>query len=159
MPPKKSSSPARTSSSTRKGLGSKSLLLMTALATLVLLVIIVRCYRKKNRVKTSASTNRSNCGMNNETLYFFYADWCPHCKKAMPEMHDFEAYAKKTFPGKKVKQISIVDPVEPEASIISCLNVTSVPTVFFVGKSGRFQKMNVACTFQNLKEMAHKMWA
>lgn len=77
----------------------------------------------------------------------------------MPEVQEFEAYAKKTFPGKKIHHVSTVDPVEPNASIIACLNVKSVPTVFFIGKTGRFQKLDVACTFQNLKEMAHKVWA
>jgi len=61
---------------------------------------------KKN--SDHADVANANDRSNNADIYFFYADWCPHCKKAKPEWKNFKSNNdKKVINGYTVNCIDI----------------------------------------------------
>jgi thiol-disulfide isomerase/thioredoxin len=65
------------------------------IAIIVLLFIYLGYYLYNNYFKpqqknTIDAANTSDIG-NVADIYFFYADWCPHCKKAKPEWKKFKS--------------------------------------------------------------------
>jgi len=88
-----------------------------------------------NRTASTDSTGAS-AGANSgkeALIYFFHADWCPHCKKAQPEWDTFKmSYDNKLKNGYKIKCISVdcTDDKESTAkNLINQYNVESYPTV------------------------------
>jgi thiol-disulfide isomerase/thioredoxin len=45
------------------------------------------------KVNNNIFTDVANSNIRNRqvTIYFFHVDWCPHCKKALPEWNKFKA--------------------------------------------------------------------
>ena len=80
--------------------------------------------------------NMSNMNERNQTveIYFFAADWCPHCTKAKPEWGTF----KKSYDGKEVNGYVVkcifVDCTETSQhnDLIQKFNVDSYPTLKLV---------------------------
>jgi len=67
------------------------------------------------------------------TVYFFTADWCPHCRKAKPTIDDFEhKYNGQSLNGRTIA-VERVDCTDSEitevAEKINHFDVTSFPTV------------------------------
>ena len=89
------------------------------------------------------------------TVYFFFADWCPHCKKAKPVWSQFT----NKYNGKVVNEYKIIcipvdctDAEKPEtAQMISQFNVISYPTVKMV-KDGNTYEFDAKITDANLEE-------
>jgi thiol-disulfide isomerase/thioredoxin len=79
-------------------------------------------------------TDTSSSG-GNANLYFFSADWCPHCTVAKPEWESF----KSTYDGKEMGKYTLVcnnvdctdnGASDPKvAQLMSTYNVSSFPTV------------------------------
>lgn len=72
--------------------------------------ILVYFYSKfsKKRKESSYEGNVSNANMREKTadIFFFHADWCPHCLKALPTWKTFvDAYDKKVVNGYKLNCI------------------------------------------------------
>lgn len=69
-------------------------------------------------------------------IYFFHANWCPHCKKAMPEWNSFASMNDgKTVNGYKITCVNIDCSDENDAKssqFISKFNIDSYPTVKLV---------------------------
>ena len=70
------------------------------------------------------------------TVYFFFADWCPHCKKAKPVWSQFTSkYDGKTIDGYKITCVP-VDCTDAEKSetahMISEFSIKSYPTIKMV---------------------------
>jgi thiol-disulfide isomerase/thioredoxin len=63
-------------------------------------------------------------------VYLFYANWCPHCKKAKPHWDEF----KKSYDGKVVKGSRIttieVDCTDGASPLIQEYKINGYPTVF-----------------------------
>jgi thiol-disulfide isomerase/thioredoxin len=67
------------------------------LITFVLIIFIIAGYYgykkyavpsiENDKYKDVSNANRRN---KEAILYFFYADWCPHCRKAKPEWNSFK---------------------------------------------------------------------
>lgn len=82
-------------------------------AIAILLVILITTYAykhiylpKKEKAKFQNVANASPNGRT-ITIYMFHVDWCPHCKKAMPEWQMFrDEYNNKQVNG---YQISVLD--------------------------------------------------
>jgi thiol-disulfide isomerase/thioredoxin len=49
-------------------------------------------YMPMNKNADFADVANANDRGNIADIYFFYADWCPHCKKAKPEWINFKAH-------------------------------------------------------------------
>ena len=75
---------------------------------------------------TSDSSNKK------AELYFFYTDWCPHCKKAKPEW----AKLKENYSGNKKINGYILSFIEvdceAEPDLANKFNVTGYPTIKLV---------------------------
>ena len=92
-----------------------------------------------NRNDTSSGSpdvqNAENSGKE-ALIYFFHADWCPHCKKAQPEWDTFKmSHHNKVKNGYIIKCISVdcTDDKESTAKqLINEYNVESYPTVKMV---------------------------
>ena len=76
------------------------------IVTLVIIFLGIGVYSYRTfaipMVKNKDSANISNANRRTQTadLYFFNADWCPHCKKALPAWQNFvSSYDKTTVNG------------------------------------------------------------
>ena len=76
----------------------------------------------------------ANANQNNgvATIFMFHVNWCPHCKKAMPEWEKFiEKYDSKEINGYKIKCVDI-DCTKESSDITSAIqkyNIESYPTI------------------------------
>ena len=69
-------------------------------------------------------------------MYFFTADWCPHCKSAKPVIDDFDKkYNGKVIKGQqlKINRVDCTDADKPDvAKLIDTYSVKSFPTIKLV---------------------------
>ena len=84
------------------------------LVLLVILVVLVVYYIRQNNEGFSERP----------TVYFFYVDWCPHCKTAKPKVQEF----KKNNSNVNVKEVNC----EKEKELAKKFNVRAYPTVYLV---------------------------
>lgn len=66
-------------------------------------------------------------GMTQETLIFFYADWCGYCKSFKPEVDKVTTI--------KVQYVNCTSPGEKEKQMMKEYNVSGFPALFY--KSGK----------------------
>jgi len=102
--------------------------------SVIFLIASIFVYRKyvSNRINASYVANNefntSKPGLESVDMYFFYTEWCPHCKTAKPIWFDF----KKEMEGKKVKGIKInffeVD-CDKDSATSDKFNVKGFPTI------------------------------
>ena len=78
-------------------------------------------------------------GANEATVYFFFADWCPHCKAAKPVWIQFkEEYHGKIINGNQIicRDIDCTDdtndPNDKISALISQYKVESFPTIIML---------------------------
>jgi thiol-disulfide isomerase/thioredoxin len=81
-------------------------------------------------------------GANEATVYFFFADWCPHCTKAKPEWTAFANEKDgKIVNGTKLRCI-MVDCSDPDVSDVAAkidqYGVNSYPTIKLVFKDNTY---------------------
>ena len=85
--------------------------------------------KMNDRFKDVANMNRRN---KEAIVYMFHVDWCPHCKKAMPEWTAFKnQYDGLEINGYVIKCIDI-DCTNEKSDVKSAMNkykITSFPTV------------------------------
>lgn len=82
-------------------------------------------------------------------IYLFYADWCPHCKKAKPEWNTFKSsYDGKEVNGFKIKCIG-VDCTDGTSPYIQQYEVNGYPTLVLV-KDGNKIAFDSKITTDNL---------
>lgn len=118
---------------------------------LIILFAIVAYYGFRRFAKPVISkevskdiANANTRGMNAD-LYFFHADWCPHCKKASPAWKEFYAeYNGKTVNGYTLQLHDInctedsADNSNPAvAEIIQKFNIQGYPTVILQTDDGK----------------------
>jgi thiol-disulfide isomerase/thioredoxin len=76
-------------------------------------------------------------------IFFFTADWCPHCKSAKPAIDDFDKkYNGKVVKGQKIviNRVDCTNADEPDvAKLIDTYSVKSFPTIKLVkiGDNGK----------------------
>jgi len=85
--------------------------------------------QQNNKFKDVANANRRN---KDAIVYFFHVDWCPHCKKALPEWKNFSSkYNGKEINGYRVKCVD-KDCTNETSDIIELINkykIDSYPTI------------------------------
>jgi len=107
------------------------------IVTLITIIFVIVAYygykhvmgQQNNKYKDVANANRRN----KETIiYFFHVDWCPHCKKALPEWKKFSTtYNNKEINGYKLRCMDI-DCTKETSDITEYINkykIDSYPTV------------------------------
>lgn len=113
---------------------------MTQILIVLALVIFVYAgyymysqHEKQERVKKDSEAVYQPMDLNTIHVYFFTADWCPHCKKVKTIINDFiDGYDGKTIKGTKIKaqRVDCTDSSDSESStMINTYNVSSFPTV------------------------------
>ena len=94
---------------------------------LIIIILLLAAYHVLNRYKMFESFDVANDSNKKGTeciIYFFHADWCPHCKKALPEWESF----KQTNDGKVINgyKINCVD--------VNCTNEDDANTTQYINK-------------------------
>jgi thiol-disulfide isomerase/thioredoxin len=92
-----------------------------------------------NRTSTNSTDPKSQSAANSgkeAIIYFFHADWCPHCKKAEPEWNAFKAgHDEKHVNGYIIRCKSVDctnDKDSNAAEMINRFGVDSYPTIKMV---------------------------
>lgn len=81
--------------------------------------------------------SNANTRSGESQLYFFYADWCPHCKRAKPEWEKIvKNYDNKDFGKYKLKTIE-VDCSEGDSPLIQQYGIDGYPTIIMVNNNKR----------------------
>jgi thiol-disulfide isomerase/thioredoxin len=91
--------------------------------------------QQKNRFSDVANVNRRN---SEAIVYFFHVDWCPHCKKALPEWKNFVSkYDGKEINGYKLKCVDMDCTKETSniTELINRYNIDSYPTIKLIRDS------------------------
>lgn len=113
---------------------SKSSENIVILVLLVILVVLVVYYIRQNNEGFSERP----------TVYFFYVDWCPHCKTAKPKVQEF----KKTNKHVNVKEVNC----EEEKELARKFNVSAYPTVYLVNGEEKTE-LNEAINVNSLNNL------
>ena len=89
------------------------------------------------------------------TVYFFTADWCPHCRNAKPVIDEFQTEYDNKIINKKPISIKRVDCTDSDiaevAEQIAHFNVTSFPTVKIQDSNGKIFEFDAKITNANLE--------
>ena len=108
------------------------------IAIIVLIIFLVlanyayaKFYTKKqaNKYSDVANANRRNKEVQ---IFFFHVDWCPHCKKALPEWTTFKSqYDGQEKNGYVIRCIDLncTDETADVTQAINRYNIDSYPTV------------------------------
>jgi thiol-disulfide isomerase/thioredoxin len=126
-----------------------------ALAIVVVVIVVWQIYSRNIPTVKSASMEGSEAeGLlenfsgspsdeasgSDYRLLFFYANWCPHCKAAKPEMEKVKAELEKgPVNGKTVKLVEYdcTEPSPEMESIMDKYQVSSYPTILLVSADGK----------------------
>ena len=117
----------------------------TRIIFIVLLVILFsyigyngykKYYKNEKDVKQFSDVANTNTRKKEAQVIFFFADWCPHCKKAKPEWQQF----KEEYDGKEVNGHSIScqsidctkDQDQKTTTLIKEYNIESYPTIIMI---------------------------
>ena len=95
-----------------------------------------RYYKKTKDVKEFSDVANANTRKRTANILFFFADWCPHCKKAKPEWEQF----KEEYNGKIVNEYEIncqavdctKDSDPQTAALIAEHKIESYPTIIML---------------------------
>jgi thiol-disulfide isomerase/thioredoxin len=67
------------------------ILLIVVIFTIVSMIMYKRYATKNKKYVTNNEFNSQPKGITTADIYFFYTEWCPHCKTAKPIWADFKA--------------------------------------------------------------------
>jgi thiol-disulfide isomerase/thioredoxin len=109
-----------------KGFSAKKLMksvnvenVVIAILVIVLVVLVVVYVNKNNEQFQTKGI-----------LYFFYVDWCPHCKTAKPIISELEQDSSVTSKA-EIKRVNC-EGSEVEQQLAKDFNVRGYPTIVFV---------------------------
>jgi len=92
-------------------------------------------------------------------VYFFYADWCPHCTKAKPEWNTFKSeFDGKEMNGNKIQAIEVdcTETTPQNSPLIQKFNVDSFPTIKMM-KSDKQIDFDSKVTSSSLSQFVNSM--
>ncbi len=104
----------------------------------------------------ASDISNGNARLSETQVYFFYADWCPHCKKAKPEWDQFmKQYNNKTVGTYQIIPIG-VDCSEGENPLIQKYGVDGYPTVILL-KGDQRVDYDAKITYDNLSKFVEDL--
>ena len=109
----------------------KSLYTPIILSVVVLFIIIYVTHIMYKSYKV-ANESFNDQEVKDAELYFFFANWCPHCKTAKPEMEKVKNnFHQRTINGYtiKVKYVDCSNDSQESKMLLSKYNVQGYPTV------------------------------
>ena len=115
------------------------IILIVALAIIFLYVgynVYKTSFKKSDQEKEFSDVANANKRKRDAQVLFFFADWCPHCRKAKPEWEQF----KEEYDGKVINEHLInclsVDCTDEKnqttAALIKKHNIESYPTIIML---------------------------
>jgi len=115
------------------------LLLVFALVAYFMYTRYLSSTIKDRKYNDVANTSSRNEGLQ---IFFFYADWCPHCKNAKPDWNSFRTQVDGTVVNGYTIQTVAVDCTnldsDPEAArLVKQNNVSGFPSVFAMKDNNR----------------------
>jgi thiol-disulfide isomerase/thioredoxin len=130
---------------------------------LVIVFLLVGQYVYKRSTKSEnfdVANDISESRQPGAVIYFFHADWCPHCKKAQPEWESFKQSTDgKMINGYKVSCVNINCTNEDDSKsneYINKFNIDSYPTVKMV-KDGKTIDFESRITTSSLDSFLNSM--
>tara|TARA_B100001093_G_scaffold253054_1_gene242136 strand:- start:399 stop:842 length:444 start_codon:yes stop_codon:yes gene_type:complete len=118
-----------------KLLNKNKIKILLSLIVFTLFIVIVYFVYKKyifDKIKPKYVENKEFIGNKKQDyveLYFFYTDWCPHCKSAKPIWENL----KKTTPSINNVKINYIDvDCEKEKELAERFNIEGYPTIKLV---------------------------
>ena len=107
---------------------------------------------KNNAIYQPTDETKTNTAI---TVYFFTADWCPHCRNAKPAIDEFQTEYNNKIINKKIIYIKRIDCTDSEvkevAEQIAHFNVPSFPTVTIQDSTGKKFEFDAKITRANLE--------
>jgi len=104
------------------------ILLIVVIFTIVSMVMYKRYATKNKKYVTNNEFNSQPKGITTADIYFFYTEWCPHCKTAKPIWADFKAQmAEKPVNGITLNFIEV--DCDKDTATSDKFNVKGFPTI------------------------------
>lgn len=100
-----------------------------------------------------ADIANDNRRVSDAKILFFYANWCPHCKKAKPDWDQFNSDYNNTEMGFYKIVNEQIDCTEGTDSRIQEYAIDGYPTIIMV-KDGKRINYDARITYDNLKKFA-----
>ena len=112
---------------------NKQLIIWSSIAGILLIVIAYFIYKNYllDKIKPDYIENKEFISKNVDSviLYFFYTDWCPHCKSAKPIWEDL----KNTITMVNNVKINYIDVnCDNEKQLAETFNIEGYPTIKMV---------------------------
>ena len=118
----------------------KSMLLVTILIIIftIVFIFVYNTYIKnsitKNHSLNREYTDRKETDNNDVLIMFFYTEWCPYCKQALPEIKKFEDYiASQNEKNDYIITLTKID-CDKNSTIADKYKVESYPTIKLIYK-------------------------
>ena len=117
-----------------------SWIVLIIILLIIFLLLGVYSYKKyyESKIPTKPFKNVANANTRGKPteVFFFYADWCPHCKNAKPEWYKFkEEYDGKVMNGWQIQCIEVNctdENNDTSNKLIAEYKVESYPTIIMV---------------------------
>lgn len=137
----------------------------TILIIFVLMIFIIASYyaynkffKEKKIVKKYNDVPNTNTRTKTADVFFFYVDWCPHCKTAKPIWNQFKEKYNNTVVNDYLitcNELNCTDDDNPNvASAIAKYNIESYPTIKIMINSKQYE-FDTKITFNALKEFVN----
>ena len=131
----------------------------------ILLVFIIagyygytQFYIKNKDVKKYNDIPNTNTRKQTADIFFFYVDWCPHCKTAKPIWNQFKEKYNNTVVNDYLitcNELNCTDDANPDiADAIAKYNIESYPTIKMIINSKQYE-FDTKITFNSLKEFVN----
>ena len=114
---------------------------------------------RENPTEDVANANNRNSGGEVVEVLLFHVDWCPHCKRAMPEWSSFkQQYDGKKMGGYEVKCVDVdcTDETSEVTNYINKYDIDSYPTVK-MQKGDQKISFDASVTSENLESFVEMM--
>jgi thiol-disulfide isomerase/thioredoxin len=115
-------------------------------------------YSKKQEVKKYDDIPNTNTRKQTADVFFFYVDWCPHCKTAKPIWNQFKEKYNNTVVNDYLitcKELNCTDDASPNiADAIAKYKIDSYPTIKMTINSKQYE-FDTKISFNALKEFVN----
>ena len=123
-----------------------TLMFISMMIFISLIVYFYKIYVSKNEIKENYTNNEAK-------LIMFHVDWCPHCKRAIPDWNSFKSeFNNLTCNNTPLKIIDydVTEATPENKKLLKKYNVKGYPTII-LDKNGQVKELEVKPTKDNLE--------